>query len=580
MDWEEFFGGSFESEAFYADQQTTVNWYPAKLPNGRKVLLPTPGVEELSAASVGAGRAHFFQNGREFAVIGTALIEIASNGEQTSRGTVTLGNNPATISSNGDLGGQLLITSGGNAYIFDLETNTLSQIAELAGKATMGAYLDGYFLVLDAATSTVYFSNLAPDGEVWDTGEDFFKRSLAADRWAAMAVHDRVVYLIGESTGEAWYDTGQAFPFAPRPEGVFTYGIAAPFSARVMADSLVWLAQTAAGRKVVVRARGAQIEEISHDALETLIEGYDGVESAVADVYSERGHTFYYLNFDHDNITHAYDLATGLWSVRQTWVAGESRFVSWRPRFYAFAFGEHRILDAFGQKLYRMSGSIGTDVDGLPIKRVRRAPRLSAENKRLFFPGLELVMEPQQTIHELTEADVIANFTWDEQAESNMVTFDASGSIGDIDTYEWDFGDSFSDTGVNPSHIYAAVPPDDSFTVTLTVTATNGQQATATTTVVTVWATGASGSAEGSTTATDTVGRGPLVMLRFSNDGGKTWRPHEQWRSIGKTGEYERRIRWHRLGSARKRVFEVSVTDPVPYRVSGAYLLEREAARA
>ena len=52
MDWEEFFGGAFESEAFYADQQTTVNWYPAKLPNGRKVLLPTPGVEELSAANV------------------------------------------------------------------------------------------------------------------------------------------------------------------------------------------------------------------------------------------------------------------------------------------------------------------------------------------------------------------------------------------------------------------------------------------------------------------------------------------------------------------------------------------------
>jgi len=580
MDWEEFFGGSFESEAFYADQQTTVNWYPAKLPNGRKVLLPTPGVEELSAASVGAGRAHFFQNGREFAVIGTALIEIASNGEQTSRGTVTLGNNPATISSNGDLGGQLLITSGGNAYIFDLETNTLTPVTELEGKATMGAYLDGYFLVLDAATSTVYFSNLAPDGEVWDTGEDFFKRSLAADRWAAMAVHDRVVYLIGESTGEAWYDTGQAFPFAPRPEGVFTYGIAAPFSARVMADSLVWLAQTAAGRKVVVRARGAQIEEISHDALETLIEGYDGVESAVADVYSERGHTFYYLNFDGDNITHAYDLATGLWSVRQTWVAGENRFVSWRPRFYAFAFGEHRILDAFGQKLYRMSGSIGTDVDGLPIKRVRRAPRLSTENKRLFFPGLELVMEPQQSIRTTVPAEIVANFSWSQigtDPPGNDVIFDSSASVGTITDYLWDFGDGNQSTDANPSHYYGEHPPDVTVTVSLTITGPDGVSTT-TASVTTDYANGMSGSVEGSG---DSVSeRPPLVMLRFSNDGGKTWRPHELWRSIGKTGEYDTRIRWHRLGSARKRVFEVSVTDPVPYRVSGAYLLEREGARA
>jgi hypothetical protein len=71
--------------------------------------------------------------------------------------------------------------------------------------------------------------------------------------------------------------------------------------------------------------------------------------------------------------------------------------------------------------------------------------------------------------------------------------------------------------------------------------------------------------------ATGTPGYDPQVMLRLSNDGGKTW-ISEQWRSAGKKGEYLHRVRWNRLGAARRRVFEVSVTDPIPWKLTGAYL--------
>jgi hypothetical protein len=66
-------------------------------------------------------------------------------------------------------------------------------------------------------------------------------------------------------------------------------------------------------------------------------------------------------------------------------------------------------------------------------------------------------------------------------------------------------------------------------------------------------------------------GEDPQVMLRLSNDGGKTWGP-EMWRSAGKTGEYSRRVRWNRLGAGRRRVFETTMTDPVPWRITAAYL--------
>jgi hypothetical protein len=54
----------------------------------------------------------------------------------------------------------------------------------------------------------------------------------------------------------------------------------------------------------------------------------------------------------------------------------------------------------------------------------------------------------------------------------------------------------------------------------------------------------------------------PQAMLRWSNDGGSTW-SREYWVTIGQLGKYRNRAIWRRLGTARDRIFEVSITDPV-----------------
>jgi hypothetical protein len=69
-------------------------------------------------------------------------------------------------------------------------------------------------------------------------------------------------------------------------------------------------------------------------------------------------------------------------------------------------------------------------------------------------------------------------------------------------------------------------------------------------------------------------GSDPQVMLRWSDDGGHTW-SNENWLSIGKIGEYYRRVIWRRLGMTlklRDRVYEVSMTDPVKIAIMGAEL--------
>jgi hypothetical protein len=70
-----------------------------------------------------------------------------------------------------------------------------------------------------------------------------------------------------------------------------------------------------------------------------------------------------------------------------------------------------------------------------------------------------------------------------------------------------------------------------------------------------------------------TSGQGvdPQVTLRSSNDGGKTW-GNERSVSAGALGEYRKRVRFRRLGSSRDRVFEMSVTDPIPWRIVDAFV--------
>lgn len=65
--------------------------------------------------------------------------------------------------------------------------------------------------------------------------------------------------------------------------------------------------------------------------------------------------------------------------------------------------------------------------------------------------------------------------------------------------------------------------------------------------------------------------RDPQVMLRWSNDGGRTW-GNEHWKGAGQAGTYETRARWLRLGRARDRVYEIAVTDPIAWRIVEAYL--------
>lgn len=66
-------------------------------------------------------------------------------------------------------------------------------------------------------------------------------------------------------------------------------------------------------------------------------------------------------------------------------------------------------------------------------------------------------------------------------------------------------------------------------------------------------------------------GSDPVALLRWSDDGGHTWSSQRE-EKIGKMGEYSSRVRYTRLGSARSRVYELSISDPIKVAIIGAII--------
>lgn len=76
-------------------------------------------------------------------------------------------------------------------------------------------------------------------------------------------------------------------------------------------------------------------------------------------------------------------------------------------------------------------------------------------------------------------------------------------------------------------------------------------------------------------------GTNPVAMLRTSIDGGQTY-GNQRVSGIGRMGDWRRMVYWTRLGANADCSLELVVTDPVPLRISGAWInpTEAELARA
>jgi hypothetical protein len=607
-------GGSYTSQSRNADDSLCMNWYPEAIenPSGKvaSALYPTPGLQQFVALPDTPVRGQITTNGRAFAVGGASFCEVLSNGTTANVNVIANDSLPISMAAGTT---QILIASAGLCYVFDMTTNTMTAIpaGTLTGVSQVG-YCDGFFLAFLVNSHTFQASALL-DATNWP-GASIGSTNVFVDNGLAMLVDHREVWLFGLSRSVVYYDSGNSpFPFDVVPGGMIEQGIVAGNSPVRLDNSVFWLGGDERGNGVAWRAQGYTPARVSNHAVEFAWQGYSTISDAVGYSYQDQGHSFWVLYFPTAQKTWVYDVATGQWHERGHWNVANGTFTAHTSQNHMMAFGKHLVGDWSSGKIYQMSIAFYADGES-PIRRVRRCPHVSTEQEWIFHHQLQVDLEtglgPQPPLlspptYQGTEIQC--------PAQVGVVSaFEFTAGVSVLgDPYHFSIvvinnGPSPVTVGyglismgfpivINPgssaivsqtivgdgiNQAFIEISPRPLTNMAIDVICSNPQIIDTFTGVNQIpvasqdFSTGWT-STTAPTVITQNLGaspRDPEINLRWSDDGGHTW-SNIYAVGAGQAGNFKTRAIWRRLGRSRDRVYEVSVSDPIPWRLLEADLL-------
>jgi hypothetical protein len=516
MDFQTFVGGHDSYIDKNINCEELVNFYPERVPGGRKggqfVLRASEGSKTVSTFK-GIIRG-FYACSRGFRGINEQALVIVSGEEvyyvqpkysEDSWEWIRVGGfleSETGIVSICDNGYQIFIcdskeyngfVSGNGYYIdFGLDTNSPEPEIRKIDNSDMPVYpikctqIGPYTCITgpqregfqDAQTSSrFYFSNIAgitdtsrPVGKqsgIWFDGNRFEGSVSFFSPMRNLVGIGSLLWIFGDTGYEAWQATGNWRQEFQRVPSAFSSGkgILAENSLRSNGKQIFWLGSGEMGNAIVYMLESGSIEaaRISLNSMEEAWNGYVDLRQAIGAVFSKNGHVFYSLTFPETEETYVYDAMTGAWHKRNFY--DNIRLLKWKPSFtqtvrdsiYGCTLGEN--------KVYKLVEP-GLGDDGKPIYRKRVSPCYNAGLMRSVH--YELMLDLQS-------------------------------------------GREYKDN----------------------------QQT--------------------------------MFKLRCSDDGGHTWSADMIQRN-GRRGEYEKALQFRRLGQARKRVYELSMVDPVGINIAGARL--------
>ena len=339
----------------------------------------------------------------------------------------------------------------------------------------------------------------------------FASKDGSPDNLVALIIDHREIYLLGEASSETWVDVGTTpFPFQRIPGTSTQHGCAAKFSLSRLGNSFAYVSRNSRGQGQIMQMDGYKPTRISTHAVEqTLVNQY--IDDAIAWTYQLEGHECYVVTFPTLQLTWVFDVTTQMWH-KWLYLNNLGQYERHRGQCCTVFQGMVLVGDYSNGSIYELDPENYTD-NGQTIRRLRRAPHLVADFQRQYFDELQIQFQPGVGTTGLSTSS------------SNTLPFA---------TY---LGDTY------------AIAPTQTLTIPFASTFILGTSNILSTNTTT----------------------NPQAMLRWSNDGGSTW-SKEYWVSIGSIGRYQNRAIWRRLGMARDRIFEVSITDPIKAVIVSANL--------
>lgn len=438
--------------------QRIYNLYPSISASNKTQIVwkETPGWEQWGTLGIlGARGMTVFQN-KLYAVAGNEVTETTYYGARTLIGNIATSTGRVSMAEDGIL---LLIADGNAMYSWDGTTLATISLPTALTKPTGVIYHDGHFICYNSGSGEFWISNKTTisgsGGGTWDP-LDYAVAEDKPDNIVGLA-SDRVLWVFGEYTTQAYFNNGEAFPFAPNPQGLLIYGMVGDTQAQLNNTSY-WLARSKWGNIKVVKANGYAPEAVSDAQLEEEFATFTTIDDAYANTIMWQGHEWYVLTFPTEGRTFVFD-TQGMWFEWGEYDSGTDEIVAHPMTHFVYFNGLHLFSDDTG-RLQQLTQDVYNH-DGKVMMSGFKSNVIHVDEQRMFINSLVLDMR-----------------------------------------------------------------------------------------------TGLADKAD--------------IELRVSFDGGYTWGDW-QTRSMGKEGDYNKRVEWHRLGSGYNCVIQVRITDEVPRQfMSGA----------
>lgn len=391
------FGVGVTGESAIITPQRRVNVLYEKREDGDKqsfAIRGTPGTvlfSDQSSIPGGIRGMHTYVSlSKLYVIIANQLLEINVNGVATVRGTIDAGTNIVAMEDNGS-GGQLLIADQTKGWIFNTNTNTLTQIgaASFPQNATTVAFDSGYFLVDDPSNIGRFWKSAAFDGTSWSS-TDFGQFSTSSNQLVRVYALAGAVILFGSLNIEFWQNVGgSGFPYTVLKQSATPYGLAAKWSIAPVEDTVMFLGANQQGQVSVFLLQGYSPVRVSTPDIDFIINQFTVVNDAVAYSYVVDGHIVYQLTFPTAGRTFIYDNATQMWGEAQTGVSEVGRHycnlgTGFNGNFY--------VGDQGAGRVYRLSTTAYTD-NGNTIPRLLQSRHIFTDYNILGIDELFLDME-------------------------------------------------------------------------------------------------------------------------------------------------------------------------------------------